>query len=200
MKGKQIFTREAAKPNLFIQECPSYLNNKFVLCDISVLVDQYSHIYLKDGWKVLSSEGKVFAQTKGNVRIENPMAAVRGDESPLSFMQAAVCFHQFNLFSTEHTNVNTSAIVDDERIRLLDLFGYWSFGHMKRSLNPVFFYDSLHHPVIIFFTYHRDSADIVEKHVHRFDHVGYALNFHQKVWASKEKQKRSSIFDVWTES
>ncbi|KHE73113.1 hypothetical protein [Halobacillus sp. BBL2006] len=194
MKGKEIFTREAAKANLYIKERPSYLNQKYILCDISVITHQFSHIHLKEGWKVFSSEGQVFAQTKANVTVEDPMAALRGDESPLSYMQAAVCYHQFFLYSMEQTNVNTSAIVDDERIRLLDLFGYWSFGKVKRSLNPIFFYDSLLHPVIIFFTYHRDGVDVVEKHIHRFDHVGYALKFQQRLWASSEKGTRESTF------
>ena len=58
--------------------------------------------------------------------------------------------------------------------RQLDLFGYWPFEHTLRSLNPIFFYDSLDHPVVIFFQrIERMGVECIAKHIHRFAKVGY---------------------------
>lgn len=183
MREKQLFTRDAFRPTFFIKERPPLVHQKYVKCDLSVLFDQFTHISLKYNWKLFSRQGQVYVESPLD-KVSLIMEAVEGDESPYSYIQAVSLYHQLSHYCPKKdTNVELNMIVDQDWIRSLDLFGYWSFGNPGRSLNPLFFYDSLLHPVVIFFTHHKEGMERINKNIHRFDHSGYTLKYHQRTWA-----------------
>ncbi|MCA0985220.1 hypothetical protein LCL89_14400 [Halobacillus yeomjeoni] len=186
MEGKVMFTKDSTKENIYIKNRPPYHSEPHIICDLGILLDQFSQIRLKEGWSIHSSEGKVYAQSPSRA-ILKPLCAIEGDESPFSYMQAAVCYHHLCSYSEEGASVVPESIVDDEWIRKLKLFGYWNFGEVRRSLNPIFFYDSLLHPVVIFFTCHHEGIEVIQKHIHRFDYEGYQLKYMERTWAMRDK-------------
>lgn len=183
MKNKTIFTREAARRNVHANS-PVYTNEAKVI-DLSPIVSQYSQLRLKSNWKILSSSGKIHSQENSDrSKHEAFMAGVTGDESPLSYLQATVCYHHLMEYSDQPTDVIPQAIIDDQYIVHMDLFHQWNFEAAKRSLNPIFFYDTLMHPAIIFFTFHREGSEVIQKHVHRFSYGSYKLKTLQRTWDS----------------
>ncbi|RWZ51405.1 hypothetical protein EQV77_16750 [Halobacillus fulvus] len=188
MKGKVQFTRDAFRPNVSLKERPPYVEEKYVMCEIGVLLEQFSQLRLKSGWTIISRDGRVFAQSQKGQQCPF-MEAVIGDESPFSYVQAAILYHYLLEYSqSDHQTVDPDTILDDPWIQKLDLFGYWTFGKVERSLNPMFFYDSLLHPVVIFFTHHTEGVEHVVKHIQRFDHLGYGMRYHQRTWATSNRE------------
>ena len=184
MKNKTVFKREAATKNIRVNHPPIFIRDSSEVVDLNDVVSQYSQLRLKEGWKICSSKGQVYSLINGvKVSPDDLMAGVIGDESPLSYLQACVCYHHLMEYSDHKTDVISQAIIDDEYIAQLDLFGNWSFGSFQRSFNPVFFYDSLMHPAVIFFTLHQEGMKAIQKHVHRFSYGSYKLKTLQRTWA-----------------
>lgn len=185
MKNKTVFRREAAVKNIHVVHPPISFKDRSIVTDLSDVVSQYSQLRLKAGWHICSSLGQVYAVVKGvKVSTDELMSGVRGDESPLSYLQASVCYHHLMEYSDHKTGVISQAIIDDDYIAQLDLFGNWNFGSLNRSFNPIFFYDSLMHPAVIFFTHHQEGMEVIRKHVHRFSYESYKLKTLQRTWAT----------------
>lgn len=182
MKGRVIFTKESAKPNIHIS-LPLLIEQGDV--ELDNLVKQYSQIRLKPSWMLKRKNGKVVAVDRG---LYQPfMEAITGDESPFSYLQAALLYHDLANYESDDPVLIGDMILDDKAIQQMDMFGYWNFGQLDRSLNPLFFYDSLLHPVVIWFTHHREGVEHIVKHIHRFDHVYYTMKYHHRTWAVTNK-------------
>ncbi|WJE15293.1 hypothetical protein QRD89_16445 [Halobacillus sp. ACCC02827] len=185
VRNKTIFTREAARRNIATMYLPIRRPGSPDILVLDPIIDQYSQLLLKPGWQLLCSKGSVFAQSETEtLPVNRMMEAVTGDESPLSYVQAAVCFHHLLDYSDHPTGVNAYTIMDDAFVRELDLLGQWKMGRWERSFNPIFFYDSLLHPAVILFTYHREGPGTIQKHIHRFAYQSYALQTMQRTWTS----------------
>ncbi|MYL36457.1 hypothetical protein [Halobacillus litoralis] len=187
MKGKTVFTREAAWRNVkgmgMSVRFPVTDNHRSY--DLSSIVEQYSQLKMKPGWEIFAQNGGVWGKQKENPAWERGfMKAVSGDESPLSYLQASNCYHHLREYTDETVHVLPQAILDDAYACTLDLFGAWPFGKQIRSFNPLFFYDSLFHPAVVFFTFHLEGRPIIQKHVHRFAHGSYELKTLTCTWAS----------------
>ncbi|SFG04257.1 hypothetical protein SAMN05216353_12025 [Halobacillus alkaliphilus] len=187
MRGKVLFTRGAAKKNVVVKGLPEYRHESGAVRDISVLVQQYSQLIVKGGWQVISQQGVVYARTADRGLKQDAMEAVGGDGSPLSYVQAASCYHHLSDYTKKGSCLSEASILDDSLVRNLDLFKEWSFGQVHRSLNPVFFYDSLLHPVVILFSHHKEGIETIQKSIHRFERQGYALKFQQRNWAVQNR-------------
>ncbi|WP_146817421.1 hypothetical protein [Halobacillus faecis] len=183
MRNKTIFTREAARRNVCSTHPPFLLDPSEESLKLNSIVSHYSQLRLKAGWNLFRRDGQIYAENKG-VEVEEPdwMDGIIGDESPLSYLQAAVCYHHVKEYSDQKTDVIQQAIIDDAYVRELDLFNQWMFGKVKRSFNPIFFYDSLHHPAVIFFTFHQEGVEVIQKHVHRFSTKSYNLKTLRRAW------------------
>ncbi|QAS53406.1 hypothetical protein [Halobacillus litoralis] len=185
LRNKTVFTREAARKNITAKSPPAYMKGSCFVSELSSIVDQYSQLRLRAGWKIFSRDGEVYGEAEGKAVPEAEiMEGIMGDESPLSYLQAAVCYHHLMEYSNRKTDVISTAILDDSYICQLDLFGHWGFGKLERSFNPIFFYDSLLHPAVIFFTYHQEGLEVIQKHVHRFAYASYTLKTLQRTWAT----------------
>ncbi|MBN8235114.1 hypothetical protein JF544_07615 [Halobacillus kuroshimensis] len=184
MKGKTVFTREAGWRN--VTGVSPRVMDKHRACALSSIVDQYSQLLIKPGWDILVVNDRVWGrkQKETSVWEEGFMKAVTGDESPLSYLQASLCYHHLLEYTNEASGVIPQAVLDDGYARTLDLFGAWPFGKQLRSFNPLFFYDSLFHPAVVFFTYHREGGAVIRKHVHRFAHGSYELKTLTRKWAA----------------
>ncbi|SFK17580.1 hypothetical protein SAMN04487936_108138 [Halobacillus dabanensis] len=184
MKNKTVFRREAAAKNIRVFPPPIFFKDCPKTIDLSDVISQYSQLRLETGWHIFSSRGQVYAVVNGvKVSPDDLLAGVNGDESPLSYLQASVFYHHLMEYSDHKTGVISQAIIDDDSIAQLDLLGHWNFGSQKRSFNPIFFYDSLMHPAVIFFTYHQEGMEVIRKHVHRFSYESYKLKILQRTWA-----------------
>ncbi|UOR11639.1 hypothetical protein [Halobacillus amylolyticus] len=116
------------------------------------------------------------------------MRAIRGDESPLSYLQAAVCYHELHQYSyNKNPQWGPQRILDDRYIEQVTQMGLWPFITIIRSLDPIFFYDSLHHPVVIFYTYKSFGEESLQKHIHRFDFEGYGMKMNERSIAVNNK-------------
>lgn len=182
MRGKVMFTREAAQRNVILTEPPPCRNNYTACQEIGNVTRQYSQLMVKGNWRLYNNRGHIYAQGAEQGPFKNPMAAIDGDGSPLSYLQAASCYHSLMEYSRRRSLISEEAILDDAWVRNLDLLGNWRFGVPVRSLNPVFFYDSLLHPVVIYFSHHYSEHELIYKNIHRFDLEGYTLKFQQRVW------------------
>gem|GEM_PF-3921874 len=187
MRGKVLFYRGAAEKNIVVKGLPEYRHEPYAVRDISVLVQQYSQLIVKGGWQVISQQGVIYARTADDRLKRDAMEAVEGDGSPLSYIQAASCYHHLSDYTGKGSWLSEASILDDTLVRNLDLFKEWSFGQVQRSLNPVFFYDSLLHPVVIFFSHHKEGIETIQKSIHRFDCESYALKFQQRNWAIQDR-------------
>ncbi|UOQ45682.1 hypothetical protein MUN89_07055 [Halobacillus salinarum] len=188
MKGKVVFTRQAAQSNVLGHRPPPLIKEKGVVCKLDEVIHKYSQLLVKNKWQVWYTEGKnySFAMHSPEER-KSPLSAVTGDGSPLSYLQAAVCYHELSNFKEDREEGwDPNRIVDDYYIVLIDLLGGWPFEKWEQSLNPIFFYDSLKHPVVIFYTHHHEGVQTVHKHIHRFQHEGYELKWNQRVFAMSE--------------
>ncbi|MFC7062961.1 hypothetical protein [Halobacillus seohaensis] len=147
------------------------------------VIQQFSQLMVKSSCTIKSEAGVVCAQNKETFQKDEPMAGVRGDESPLSYLQATVCYYE--LFKYDKSNQDSwsyERILDDSFIKNLEIVGMWPFEPSRKSLNPIFFYDSLHHPVVIFYTIQGDEEKYIQKHIHRFDCEGYNLKVGTRVF------------------
>ncbi|MGP4069214.1 hypothetical protein [Halobacillus sp. B29] len=194
MRGKVLFTRGAAEKNIVVKGLPEYRHEPYAVRDISVLVKQYSQLIVKGGWQVISQQGVIYAKSADDRLKRDAMEAVGGDGSPLSYIQAASCYHHLSDYTRKGSWLSESSILDDPLVRNLDLFKEWSFGQVHRSLNPVFFYDSLLHPVVIFFSHHKEGIETIQKSIHRFDRESYALKFQQRNWAIQDRGDERSWY------
>ncbi|WP_394218214.1 hypothetical protein [Halobacillus trueperi] len=183
MKNKVMFSREAARKNVCTKSYPPIPIRGSRILDLSSVVDQYSQLKLKAGWRIYTSFDYVYAMANEETDTDDLMAGITGDESPLSYLQAAVCYHHLMEYSVNKTDLISQAILDDDYLRQLNLMGKWNIRNIKRSLNPVFFYDSLMHPVVILFTYHQEGIQVIQKHIHRFNYGSYKLKTLQRNWA-----------------
>jgi hypothetical protein len=185
MKNKTVCRREAASKNIQGHYPSVFVTNLSEVMELSDIVKLYSQLRMKAGWKIYSSKGQVYAAKNGaRVCSDDLMSGIIGDESPLSYLQACVCYHHLLEYSNHKTDVISQAILDDNYITELDLFGNWNFGVFRRSLNPIFFYDSLMHPAVIFFTFHQEGMEVIQKHVHRFSYGRYKLKTLRRTWAT----------------
>ncbi|MYL69794.1 hypothetical protein GLW00_02970 [Halobacillus litoralis] len=187
MRNKIMFTREAARRNIYSIPLPPLHAQSDEWLNLNAVVSHYSQLRLKPGWNLLRKEGHIYVENQ-----EKEIAGAEwtdgiiGDDSPLFYLQAAVCDHHLNEYSIHKTSVIEEAIIDDAYVRGLDLLGQWDFGDIKRSLNPIFFYDSLDHPAVIFFTFHREGKRFLQKHIHRFSKRSYRLKVLHKTWMTNE--------------
>ncbi|MGP4077090.1 hypothetical protein [Halobacillus sp. K22] len=188
MRGKVLFTREAAKRNIVVKKLPEFRHETCTARDISMIIQQYSQLIIKGNWQIINQQGIIYALAADCGRKMNAMEAVAGDGSPLSYIQAASCYHHLSDYTRKGSCLSEATILDDTLVRNLDLFKEWSFGQMNRSLNPVFFYDSLLHPVVIFFSHHKEGIETIQKSIHRFDRESYAFNFQQRIWAIHDRR------------
>ncbi|MBA2175344.1 hypothetical protein H0266_10590 [Halobacillus locisalis] len=183
MRNKMVFTRDATQMNIHLKERPTSAQSPYTMCDLSALIQQFSQLRLRNGWRIISEDGEIYAESAAGTQLVNFMDVVSGDESAFSYLQAASMYHVIRSFGPEES-VPIESILDDAWVRQLDLFGYWPFEHAMRSLNPIFFYDSLDHPVVIFFTHQKDGAECIAKHIHRFAKVGYGMKYHARPFAT----------------
>ncbi|MFD2922525.1 hypothetical protein [Halobacillus naozhouensis] len=184
MKGKIRFTRLAAQPNRSGMAVPQHLEAKNIICDLTPVVQQFSQLMVSSGNHIWSRAGHLHSFSQKDKAQQNPMAAIRGDESPLSYLQAAVCYHELQQYSYyKDMQWDSQRILDDPYIDRVTRLGLWPFRKMARSLDPIFFYDSLHHPVVIFYTYQNTDGESILKHLHRFNFEGYLLKMHTKIVA-----------------
>ncbi|MCP3028066.1 hypothetical protein [Halobacillus sp. A5] len=177
MKGKVVFTRLAARPNCISSPLPPVLLFKGITCHLNPVVSQFSQLMVKSHHTIISSQGEVAAYFN-NQKQKDPMTAVQGDESPLSYLQAAICIQELQKYCIETDQEwHADQIMDNT------IFTYLLWSNRKKY-NPIFFYDSLNHPVIIFYTYHIGSSFYIIKHIHRFDYEGYCQKIGSKVISS----------------
>ncbi|SIS42868.1 hypothetical protein [Salimicrobium flavidum] len=189
MSGKVTFKRSAVQSNVEGETTPAFSNLVYVIYDVSPVVKRFSQLRIKSGWQMECREKEVYAISP-NQKKEQMMKGIIGDESPLSYIQAASCYHQLNNNIAGLDFVwEEEAVIDDTYVTMLHYLGFWPFGDLSRSMNPLFFYDSLHHPVVIFFTYHREVKNTIVKHIHRFDYEGYGLKYGCRTWAIHNKDQ-----------
>ncbi|MYL49397.1 hypothetical protein GLV98_07865 [Halobacillus litoralis] len=185
MKNKTIFKREATFKNQINFPIPPIPLKTEESIRLDGVVHQYSQLSLKHGWSLLCSNNDVVANHYERGDEEEFMLSIAGDESPLSYVQAAMCYHHLLEYSHRRTDVISQAIIDDDYVRQLDLLRKWKLKKVNRSFNPLFFYDSFMHPAVIFFTYHVEGLEVIQKHVHRFDVGGsYKLRTLRRTWAT----------------
>ncbi|MCA1010785.1 hypothetical protein [Halobacillus halophilus] len=187
MRGKVLFTRGAARKNIVVKEMPEYRYDPAAVRNISVLIHQYSQLIVKGGWQVISQQGVVYARAADRSLKQDAMEAVRGDGSPLSYVQAASCYHHLADYTRKGSSLSEASILDDTLVRNLDLFKEWRFSQVPHSLNPVFFYDALLHPVVIIFSHHKEGIETIQKSIHRFERDSYTLKFQQREWAVQNR-------------
>ncbi|WP_347862376.1 hypothetical protein U0355_04175 [Salimicrobium sp. PL1-032A] len=189
MADKVTFTRTAVQANVDVVVETSFINLLKLIYDMKPVVRRFSQLEVKSGWRLELKSKEIYAVSSKNKK-EDMMQGIRGDESPLSFIQAASCYHLLNThIDSEQIPWDEEAIIDDVYVKTLVHHGLWPFGELARSMNPLFFYDSLNHPVVIFFTYHRERKNIIVKHIHRFDLVGYGLKYGSRTWAVRDKEQ-----------
>ncbi|MFG6147952.1 hypothetical protein [Halobacillus sp. B23F22_1] len=178
MQRKTVFTRLAARPNFKVSSPPPVLFYNGVTCHLNTLVHQFSQLTTKPDYQIVSNAGQVYASSERNRFKEEEMFAVSGDSSPLSYLQASVCYHELKRYSEDNSSDwQVDQIIDDFLISRFQEIHLWPFCLQMNGWNPIFFYDLLDHPVVIFYTYHSDVCSYVLKHTHRFAHTSY----HQKV-------------------
>ncbi len=188
MRQKIFFTKKAAEPNVAGKRMPSFINEEGIICKLDSFVHQFSQLIVKSGWNLWLHDGKVYSFFhKEPEQKKSLMAGIIGDESPLSYLQAAICYHKLLHFTNGRgERWDVKSLVDDSCIRHLDLLGEWPFELFSYSLNPVFFYDSLQHPVVVFYTFTNEGSEVIYKHIHRFDYSSYELKWNEKLFASSK--------------
>ncbi|SDJ23066.1 hypothetical protein [Salimicrobium halophilum] len=191
MTGKVTFKRTAVQTNVDGGRQPSFINLMHVIYDVKPVVERFSQLKVKAGWGLECRNRDIYAISPDQKK-EEMMKSILGDESPLSYIQAASCYHLLNTHTDcQYISWDEDAVIDDSYVKTLDHYGFWPFGEIARSMNPLFFYDSLHHPVVVFFTYHREVKDVIVKHIHRFDYEGYGLKYGYRTWAVRNKEQVS---------
>ncbi|WP_163526923.1 hypothetical protein [Halobacillus ihumii] len=188
MKGKYRFTRLAAHPNRLGLAVPPHLEGDNIICDLTPVVQQFSQLIMSSNSYIWSRAGHLQSYNQKEKAQQNPMRAIKGDESPLSYLQAAVCYRELQQYSYyKDMQWDSQRILDDQYIDKMTRLGLWPFKKMIRSLDPIFFYDPLHHPVVIFYTYQSTDGESIIKHLHRFDYEGYELKTHSRMIASNDE-------------
>lgn len=172
MGGKTVFKRSAVQSNIVAHIAPARPGSGPPLRDINPVVTSFSQL------RVVKEAGSTGADV---------MKKVAGDYSPLSYLQAAICYHLLN----PHPGMESNSVIDESYVEVLRSFDLWPFGDIARSLNPLFFRDSLDHPVVVFFTYHRAARETIVKHVHRFNREGYSLKYGSRTWAVHNRSQLS---------
>ncbi|MFC7321838.1 hypothetical protein [Halobacillus campisalis] len=192
MRGKVYFTRLAAQPNYRTGPLPPMLFHEGVTFNLQTVVQQFSQLLIKPYYEIRSEDGMVYARHTSNRTFEDVMKGIYGDESPLSYLQAVICFYELNKYSPSFKEKwSYIRILDDAFVKYLRVLGAWPFEDFIRSLNPIFFYDSLQHPVIIIYTIQGNSELTITKHIHRFDYDSYCLKEYSRAIARRCSYDRS---------
>ena len=162
---KVVFTASATKPNIVI-EVPELIEQDLLTIghtsDVQpkFIVARYSQLRMKKDWELTGSSfndgvggnGSVTAfSVMGEEDDPNPMKAIEGDGSPLSYIQAAMLYRDFDEYGRfwHSTQWAVETVLDDDLAEENNLFidpdemeydpSMWTFiTQVPTSYNPVY--------------------------------------------------------------
>lgn len=124
--------------------------------------------------------------------IEDFMKAIDGDRSPLSYLQAAICYHDLHEYGAMWHGVSWG----EDQILPIDDSDYIESGNVKDYLesieswvelkeipdilSPHFFYEN-GHPIIIFYTMNPIGTMKLNRYIHTFNNGDYTQVVTQEV-------------------
>lgn len=198
----QRFSVHATKPNLIIdmgrdeeegnhQGNPEWLVKSF--SQLSIKEGYHMRTYREDGlspsvWAIPAdkallklsdaplSENDFLYIEKPDFTLDNFMEAIDGDKSPLSYLQAAIVFHELNEYGAVGHNMSWRRDIILPYLGALSHEYEWEIlENEPERIEPYFYYNAEGHPVIVFFTINDVYTITLNRYEHIFSHDNYTL-------------------------
>ncbi|MET1248966.1 hypothetical protein ABWW58_09285 [Sporolactobacillus sp. STCC-11] len=181
-----------------------------------ILVKSFSNLRIRDGYKLRAYQflaggngnGIVWAipidkelpdpescdhvddfisSPRPNIALSDFMSAIEGDQTPLSYIQASVVYHELHEFGALWHGVSwgrDQILPLNEDSEVLENDYDWDMNEpIPDIIEPNFYYNSKGNPVVIFYTINDIGQVTLNRYVHTFNKENYTLDVKHTVIA-----------------
>lgn len=116
-------------------------------------------------------EDGIIKPIKPKYALDSFMQALDGDKSPLSYLQAAVLYHEINEYGTSWHYISWKQEV------ILPVY----YVEEPETINPHFYYDEDENPIIVFYTINDIGTITLNEYKHIFSKENYDFKIEKKI-------------------